>query len=88
MDFKNCKARMILRVDYSSSKNQAKVFFSMDWERTRSFHGKTVPLNQKDSFAILGYLNLFGFAPTLSSQSLGWDNLLAMVLPCLAAIST
>ena len=42
---------------------------------------KTVSLGQEDSFAILGYLNLFGFAPTLSSQSLGWENLSAVTFP-------
>ncbi|MEO5887809.1 MAG: AraC family transcriptional regulator [Anaerolineales bacterium] len=40
-----------------------------------------ISIKQKHSFAIPGYLNGLGYVPTLSSQSLGWDNLLAMVLP-------
>lgn len=38
-----------------------------------------IAIKQKHSFAIPGYLNLHGFVPTLSSQLLGWDNLLATV---------
>lgn len=36
---------------------------------------------QKDSFSILDHLNRSGFVPALSSQSLNWDNLFALVLP-------
>lgn len=43
------------------------------------FMEQKISIKQKHSFAIPGYLNLHGFAPTLSSQSLGWDNLLATV---------
>lgn len=41
---------------------------------------KTDPLKQH-SFAIPGYLNQLGLTPTVSSQTLGWDNLLAAALP-------
>jgi AraC family transcriptional regulator len=50
-------------------------------EKIGGFMEQIVALKQKHAFAMLDYLNLFGLTPTLSSQSLGWENMFAMVLP-------
>lgn len=47
MDLKNCKAKMILQVDYSSSKNQAKGFFSMNWENMVISWKRQSPLDKR-----------------------------------------